>query len=211
MSNFVNTVDVVGDEVLTDSIIDRSITEIADDTVTSIGDNAFCGCGSLTSVDFPNAETIGTESFSGCASLTTVNFPVATKIGSNAFNGCTSLTAVKFPAVTSIVNNGFQGCSALVTADFPAATNLASGAFNNCYALTALILRNESTVCTMATTSALQSTPILGGTGYVYVPRALVDTYKAATNWSTVGAQIRALEDYTVDGTTTGALDPTKI
>lgn len=40
---------------------------------------------------------------------------------------------------------------------------------------------------------------------------ALVDSYKAATNWSTYADQIRALEDYTVDGTTTGALDETKI
>ena len=40
---------------------------------------------------------------------------------------------------------------------------------------------------------------------------ALVDSYKAATNWSTYADQIRALEDYTVDGTTTGALDETKV
>ena len=34
---------------------------------------------------------------------------------------------------------------------------------------------------------------------------------QAATNWSTYAAQFRALEDYTVDGTTTGELDETKI
>lgn len=40
---------------------------------------------------------------------------------------------------------------------------------------------------------------------------ALVDSYKAATNWSTYATQFRALEDYTVDGTITGELDSTKI
>lgn len=51
----------------------------------------------------------------------------------------------------------------------------------------------------------------MSGTGYIYVPRALVDTYKAATNWSTIADQFRALEDYTVDGTITGELDESKI
>jgi hypothetical protein len=31
------------------------------------------------------------------------------------------------------------------------------------------------------------------------------------TNWTTFSAQFRALEDYTVDGTTTGELDESKI
>jgi hypothetical protein len=54
-------------------------------------------------------------------------------------------------------------------------------------------------------------TRIEKGTGYIYVPADLVDSYKAATNWSTFAAQFRALEDYTVDGTITGELDITKI
>ena len=53
--------------------------------------------------------------------------------------------------------------------------------------------------------------PIMKGEGYIYVPRALVDSYKVATNWSSWATQFRALEDYTVDGTTTGELDETKI
>ena len=53
--------------------------------------------------------------------------------------------------------------------------------------------------------------PIASGAGYIYVPAALVDSYKVATNWSTYAAQFRALEDYTVDGTTMGELDPNKI
>jgi hypothetical protein len=53
--------------------------------------------------------------------------------------------------------------------------------------------------------------------GYFYVPRALLSDddakkdYRRATNWSNFATQFRALEDYTVDGTTTGELDPNKI
>lgn len=54
-------------------------------------------------------------------------------------------------------------------------------------------------------------TPIANGTGYIYVPSALIEQYKVAENWSTYASQFRALEDYTVDGTITGELDETKI
>ena len=47
--------------------------------------------------------------------------------------------------------------------------------------------------------------------GFIYVPRNMVDTLKSATNWSTYASQIRALEDYTIDGTTTGELDESKV
>ena len=40
------------------------------------------------------------------------------------------------------------------------------------------------------------STPLAKGTGYIYVPRALLNDYKTAENWSTYAAQIRAIEDY---------------
>ena len=77
-------------------------------------------------------------------------------------------------------------------------------------ALIALILRSE-TMATLAGTNALSSTPIASGTGYIYVPSALIEDYKVATNWSTYADQFRALEDYTVDGTITGELDESKI
>ena len=45
--------------------------------------------------------------------------------------------------------------------------------------------------------------------GYVYVPRDMIETLSTATNWSQL--QFRALEDYTKDGTTTGAINHKKI
>lgn len=32
--------------------------------------------------------------------------------------------------------------------------------------------------------------------GYIYVPAALIDEYKTATNWATFADQFRAIEDY---------------
>lgn len=95
------------------------------------------------------------------------------KIGQYAFYNSTALAVVDVPNVTSIEANSLYGCSAL----------------------TALILRS-ATVCTMANTNALTNSAIAKGAGYIYVPRSLVDSYKAQTNFSTYAEQIRAIEDY---------------
>lgn len=67
--------------------------------------------------------------------------------------------------------------------------------FINCSALEALILRGD-TVKTLGAVSALSGTPIAEGTGYIYVPSALLESYKAETNWATFADQFRAIEDY---------------
>ena len=97
--------------------------------------------------------------------------------------------------VTSIGLRSFAFCSALTKADFSAAKNIAASAFYDCSKLTALILRSE-TMCTLAHTNAFTGTPIASTTGYIYVPAALVDSYKAATNWKSFSSKIRAIEDY---------------
>ena len=197
-----------GDDVL-DALIDRSITEISSSSATSIGSYAFYSCSSLTTANFPVATSIGTSAFQYCRSLTTANFPVATSLETSAFQNCNSLTTVDFPVATSIGTSAFQNCSSLTTANFPVATSIRTSAFQYCRSLKSLLLRNNK-VCTLSNTSAFSSTPISSGTGYIYVPSSLIEQYKAATNWSTYAARFRALEDYTVDGTITGELDPAK-
>lgn len=62
---------------------------IIPDGVASIGNDAFHGCESLTSVIIPNSVTsIGKSAFDLCESLTSVTIPDSiTRIGKNAFNG----------------------------------------------------------------------------------------------------------------------------
>lgn len=136
---------------------------------------------------------------------------VCKAIGAYAFRQCTSLTSVIFPAATSVAYNAFYGCSKLSSVDLPSAENIGSNAFSECRALKTLILRKSDTICTLSSTGAFNSTPINSGIGHIYVPSALIETYKTATNWYTFAARFRALEDYTVDGTITGDLDPNKI
>ena len=113
--------------------------------------------------------------------------------------------------VTSIGVYAFYFCQSLTSVHFPAATSIDDEAFYLCRKLTSLILRVTTQVCTLLRNNAFSNTPIASGTGYIYVPAALIDSYKTATNWTTYANQFRALESYTVDGTTTGELDPTKV
>ena len=228
------TVDVAtsgGGQELLDAVLDRSITEVSSN-VKTIPIYTFSECSSLTTANFPLVTTIGERAFSECSSLTTANFPLVTTIDGYSFNGCSSLTTVNIPLATSIGNNGFYGCKSLKTVNFPLVSSVGTQAFYKCSALTmadfssatsfvnyslrstnltSLILRNTETICTLKYTNVFNSTPIESGAGYIYVPSALIEQYKVATNWSTFASQFRALEDYTVDGTVTGELDETKI
>ena len=97
------------------------------------------------------------------------------------------------------------------TADLGTVGTIGDRAFNSCFSLHTLAIRKDDTVCALTGQYSLYGSKIENGTGYIYVPSALVDTYKAATNWSNFASQFRALEDYTVDGTTTGELDLAKM
>lgn len=135
----------------------------------------------------------------------------ATSVGTYGLAGCVALTTAVFPLATSVGEAGVGYCPALTTADFSSITNIGNMAFYGCSALTALILRKADAICTLGNMMPFDNSPIETGTGYIYVPSALVDTYKADSVWSTFANQFRALEDYTVDGTITGELDPDKI
>ena len=79
-------------------------------SITTIGDNAFYGCSSLTSITIPNSVTsIGRQAFYLCSSLTNVTIPNSvTSIGELAFVDCSNLTSITIPSsVTSIGDNVF--------------------------------------------------------------------------------------------------------
>ena len=66
--------------------------------VTSIGNSAFYGNKSITSITIPDSVTsIGNDAFYYCASLTSITIPDSvTSIGIYAFDGCTSLTSITY-------------------------------------------------------------------------------------------------------------------
>ena len=94
------------------------------------------------------------------------------------------------------IYSGLWSCSKAESVTIPEnITEIPSYAFNDS-SIKTLIIRNYNLVCILKNENALWNTPIANGTGYIYVPAALINSYKTANNWSTYSSQFRAIEDY---------------
>ncbi len=188
-------------------------------SVETVYDYAFQNCSNLASANFPSLKNTGMYAFqkSGLTSVTAENFPKLAGLGLSSFSGCTSLKSVELVNYLYYPGNYvFNTCPGLERAKISSVNTLGLGTFGDCTALefmdigsvnvisgnvfkntnlTTLIIRNPSKTPSL-TLTAINNTPITEGTGYVYVPSALVENYKAATNWATIADQIRAIEDY---------------
>ena len=113
------------------------------DSITSIGENAFNGCESLTSVLFgknSQLSSIGPGAFNYCYSLESITIPESvTSIGSDAFIYCYGLRSVTFgenSQLTSIGDGAFNWCESLESITIPASvTSIGEWAFVECYRL----------------------------------------------------------------------------
>ena len=150
-----------------------AIDEYHDTQITSILNKYVLREANIGVVDMPNVTSIVAQGFYGC------------KAREIRFEGLESLpTGSTFIMMTNLTK-------AVIGAKL---TQLTQQVFNGCSALATLVLRYDGVV-TMAN-DVLKNTAIANGTGYVYVPSAQVDNYKANSGWSAYANQIRAIEDY---------------
>ena len=177
-----------------EALLKRTITSYSSDTLTSVGSNAFQSCSKLTNVSLPNATSLGLSSFNACTSLVSIEIPLVTSITTQTFYGCSALETLNLPSVKTTGTQGIRNCKKLTRVDFGSVTNIGALTLDSCSLLETLIVRTSS-VCTLANTSALSGTKIASGTGYIYVPDNLVDSYKSASNWSTYASQIKGLSE----------------
>lgn len=118
-----------------------------------------------------------------------------TVVGAYAFFKCLNLTGVVFPNATDIQQYAFQDCKSLERIDFSQLQKSYASSFRGDTGLRIIILRNSEVAPTTAGSgfssllSAIESM-------YLYVPSALVGSYKASSYWGEHKNKIRAIEDY---------------
>ena len=114
-----------------------------------IGDYAFSGCSSLTSLTLPSSVTlIGGHAFEKCSGLTSLTLPSSvTSIGEFAFRYCSGLTSLTIPSgVTTIDYYAFADCRGLTSLTLPSSvTSIGGHAFAWCSGLPSLTLHSSVT------------------------------------------------------------------
>jgi len=112
--------------------------------VREIGERAFYGITSITSVVIPDSITnIGTYAFCRCTALESVTLGDGiTAISEGAFYTCTALTSVNMPnSIVSIDMYSFFNCKVMTNVIIPdSVTSIGDYAFAECYALASIII-----------------------------------------------------------------------
>jgi hypothetical protein len=120
-----------------------------------------------------------------------------------------TVVSLTLPAnVTKVSANMFGSCKALTYVDMPNVTNIGDSAFSYCSRLATVILRSTTHV-ELANSNAFYGVSFYDR-GYIYVPAALIDSYKTDSRWTSYKSRLCVLEDNTVDGTINSELSTIK-
>ena len=154
-----------------------------------IGENAFCRCHSLATVNIPDTVTnIAMNAFTMCRALPRVDIPGSVKtIGNSAFSACSALEAATFgDGIEVIEDDAFMNCGMLASADLPSSvTSIGDRAFAGCSTLASVVLREglESigsavfySCKSLAAVSIPQSVTAVGENAFDLCPDALFDS-----------------------------------
>lgn len=178
------------------NLISDNIEDFESDHITSVSQYAFAYKTELKTVSLPNLKSSNTRAFANCDSLVSISIPNMSGYTYQYMCAyCGALKTADVRQASYISSYSFYSCSNLTTLEFNRVGTIATNAFNGCTKLATLILRSTSVV-TLSGTSAFTGTKIAGTGGNIYVPAALIEDYKAASNWSTYASKFRTIEDY---------------
>ena len=158
--------------------------------VSNINSNAFTGLYRLREVRLPNnINYLGSSAFAYCYALRNVTIPDSvTTIADSCFKECYSLNEINIPNGVTKLEATFTQCKGLGKIVIPpSVTAVNSGVFQYCYSLAICDFSQHTTVPNLNDSMVFQGTP---SDCQILVPAALVNDWKAATNWSNYADKI---------------------
>lgn len=159
--------------------------------VSSLSDSAFYMCYSLPIAIIPSAvASAGGYVFSSCYALTRIALPKGFASIANGFcRSCAGLARAHFQSGAKSIGAGaFQDCTGLAALEIPdSVESIAASAFQGCSGVKFYDFTGHTAVPTLANANAFSG---IAADCEIRVPASLVDTWKAATNWSTYADHI---------------------
>ena len=185
-------------------LVQNQLTELVDESITSLNDYAIYSKSNLVTVDLPNCTGLGNSCFGYCSKLENVNLPKATSqyYTNYVFRNCTNLKCIFLPSAEGIGATYFGYCSNLEIGCFNSLIRFGSLAFESCSKLKHLIMPLQ---VNLTSTTAFNNSPFASGGsgGAVYTKNANISYYQNQSNWQTVNCTYVALEDCIVADLTT--------
>lgn len=137
-----NNTGVFGANIVSNTYENGQGVIIFDGPVIEIGEEAFEGCSTLTSITIPNrVASIGDYAFNDCTGLTNITIPDGVmSMGEGAFYVCDALTSVVLPKTLTIIPYDlFYECSSLTEVVIPEeVTEIGAQAFAFCTKLSSI-------------------------------------------------------------------------
>lgn len=126
--------------------------DMSESSIGEIGDSAFMGCRSLSTVIMPKSPyAIGKSAFSSCKSLESIDISNAVYLDEQPFYNCTSLSSITMPADSyELKDFAFSECSSLEKIDISKATYVGTWVFDRCSSLTEVKMKDATVISSSA-------------------------------------------------------------
>lgn len=179
------------EEELLLKVLDRTISgDITINSITALGYQAFSQCTGLRKISLPNCIAFNSGYiFNGCNNIEEYYLPKLRTISVQQIFVNPKVKCVVFPALETLSVNSFYASNAqLEKVDMLGGGQIRAGNFRNYSALNLFIFRNTESITTLYDINGIETTKFgsNGSGGTIYVPQALISSYQADSNWSTI-------------------------